>query len=92
MKQTGAIRQCVGCGQRDKQRNLIRFTLSTDGALHLGAGDGRGAYFHRQRACVQAFATSRSGPVRSLRIGVSREMRARYAALIEQDMAQRSEK
>ena len=92
MKQPAAIRQCIGCGQRDEQRHLIRFTLSADGALHLGAGNGRGAYFHRQQACVRMFATSRSGPVRSLRVVVSREMRAHYAKLIEQDLAQQSEK
>jgi predicted RNA-binding protein YlxR (DUF448 family) len=92
MEQTTPIRQCIGCGQRDAQRHLLRFTLDVDGALRIGAGNGRGAYFHRQRACIQAFATSRSGLVRSLRIVVSREMRAHYAALIEQDMAQQSEK
>lgn len=92
MKQTAAIRQCIGCGQRDEQRHLVRFTLGADGALHIGAGNGRGAYFHRQRVCVQAFATSRSGPVRSLRVVVSREMRAHYAKLIDQNLAQQSEK
>ena len=91
MKQTAAIRQCIGCGQRDEQRHLVRFTLGADGALHIGAGNGRGAYFHRQRVCVQAFATSRSGPVRSLRVVVSREMRAHYAKLIDQNLAQQSE-
>jgi len=92
VKQTAPIRQCIGCGQRDEQRHLVRFTLGADGALHLGAGNGRGAYVHRQRACVRAFATSRSGPVRSLRVVVSREMRAHYAKVIEQDLAQQSEK
>lgn len=88
MKQTVAIRQCIGCGQRDEQCHLIRFRLSADGALQLGAGNGRGAYFHRQQACVRVFATSRSGPVRSLRVVVSRDMRAHYAKLIEQNLAQ----
>lgn len=88
MKHTGAIRQCIGCGQRDEQRHLIRFTLNTEGILQLGAGNGRGAYLHRQLACVRTFATSRSGPVRSLRVIVSRDMRAHYAKLIEQNLAQ----
>jgi len=92
VKQTAAIRQCIGCGQRDEQRRLVRFTLGADGTLHIGAGNGRGAYFHRRRVCVQAFATSRSGPVRSLRVVVSREMRAHYAKLIDQNLAQQSEK
>ena len=91
MKQTAPIRQCIGCGQRDEQRHLLRFTLGENGTLHIGAGNGRGAYFHRQQACVRAFSTSRSGPVRSLGVVVSREMRAHYAKVIEQDFAQQSE-
>jgi uncharacterized protein len=91
VKRTAPIRQCVGCGQRDEQRQLVRFTLGSDGALRLGAGNGRGAYCHRQPKCVRAFATSRSGPLRSLRVVVSREMRAQYAKIIEQDLTQQSE-
>lgn len=92
MKQTAVMRQCIGCGQRDEQRHLVRFTLGTDGTLHIGTGNGRGAYVHRQPVCVRAFATSRSGPVRSLRVVVSRKMRAHYAKLIDQNLAQQSEK
>jgi predicted RNA-binding protein YlxR (DUF448 family) len=92
MGQTRPIRQCVGCGRRDAQRRLLRFTVGVDGAPRIGAGNGRGAYFHRERACIRAFATSRPGLVRSLRRVVSREMRAHYAALIEQEMAQRPER
>lgn len=91
MKHIAPIRQCVGCGQRDEQRQLVRFTLGPDGALRLGAGNGRGAYCHRQHKCVRAFATSRSGPLRSLRVVVSREMRAQYAKIIEQDLTQQLE-
>ena len=86
------IRQCVGCGRRDEQRHLVRFTLGADGALHLGAGNGRGAYCHRQRACVQAFATSRSGLVRSLRVVLSRDLRVQYAKLLAQNIVPQSEK
>jgi predicted RNA-binding protein YlxR (DUF448 family) len=92
VKQRVPIRQCIACGQRDEQRQLLRFTLGENGALLIGAGNGRGAYCHRQRVCVQAFATSRSGPVRSLRVVVSREMRAHYAKFIEQHLAQQLEK
>lgn len=84
MKQTTPIRQCIGCGQRDEQRQLMRFTVGADGALRDGIGNGRGAYIHRQHACIQRFATSRAGLVRSWGVVVSREMRARYAALMEQ--------
>lgn len=84
MKQTTPIRQCIGCGQRDEQHQLLRFTIGGDAALRDGGGSGRGAYIHRQHACIQKFATSRAGLVRSWGVVVSREMRARYAALMEQ--------
>ena len=92
MRQTTPIRQCIGCGQRDEQRQLLRFTVGVDGALRDGTRNGRGAYIHRQRICIQRFATSRAGLVRSWGVMVSREMRARYAALMEQYTMQESGK
>jgi len=77
------MRRCVGCGGRETQSRLIRFTLGPDGALVSGREKGRGGYLHPQRRCVRAFAASRSGFVRSLRVVVSREMRERYATLLE---------
>jgi uncharacterized protein len=77
------MRMCVGCGGRDMQSQLIRFTLGPEGALVSERGKGRGGYLHAQRKCVRAFATSRSGFVRSLRVVVSRETRERYATLLE---------
>jgi predicted RNA-binding protein YlxR (DUF448 family) len=85
------IRQCVGCGRRDEQRHLVRFTLGADGALHLGAGNGRGAYCHRRRACVQAFAASRPGLVRSLRVVLSRDLRVQCAKMLAQHIARQPE-
>jgi predicted RNA-binding protein YlxR (DUF448 family) len=77
------MRICVGCRGRDRQSQLIRFTLGPEGALVSGQGKGRGGYLHPQRKCVRAFTASRSGFVRSLRVVVSREMRERYATLLE---------
>lgn len=92
MKRSRPIRLCIGCGGRAKQNQLLRFTLGLEGVLGLGSGNGRGGYLHRRRECLRAFATSRSGFIRSLGIVLSREMRAHYATLIEQRTTQWSEK
>jgi predicted RNA-binding protein YlxR (DUF448 family) len=92
VKPTAPIRLCIGCGSRDGQSNLIRFTISPEGLLTVGAGNGRGGYLHRRRQCVQAFATTRAGMVRSLGVVLSREARKQYAALIEQRVTQWAEK
>ena len=92
MSLTVPIRLCIGCGERDQQALLIRFSLSQDGTLALGAGSGRGGYLHRRQQCVQAFATARPGMVRSLGIVLSREKRKQYASLIAQHVTQWAEK
>ncbi|MBI3301370.1 MAG: DUF448 domain-containing protein [Deltaproteobacteria bacterium] len=86
-KRATPIRMCVGCGGRDTQSQLLRFAVGGGSTLVPGPGNGRGGYLHPRRGCVQAFATSRSGLVRSLGVVVSREMRARYAALLEHGAA-----
>jgi predicted RNA-binding protein YlxR (DUF448 family) len=83
MKRTTPMRMCIGCGGRDMQSQLVRFTLGPEGVLVPGRGKGRGGYLHPRRRCVRAFTASRSGFVRSLRVVVSREMRERYATLLE---------
>jgi len=92
MKRSGPIRLCIGCGGRAEKPQLLRFSLGPAGLLRLGLGNGRGGYLHRRQDCLRAFATSRSGFVRSLGIVLSRETRARYAALIEQRTTQWSGK
>ena len=82
-KQTTPIRMCVGCGGRESQGQLLRFTLGPEGTLVPGRGNGRGGYLHPRRECVRVFTASRSGFVRSLRAVVSREARKRYATLLE---------
>lgn len=83
MREIGPTRTCVGCGQRDSQVQLLRFSLSEDGALVAGASRGRGGYLHHRPACMHAFAKARAGFVRSLRAVVPREIRLRYLAHIE---------
>jgi hypothetical protein len=85
-KQTPPIRMCVGCGGRENQDRLLRFTLGPEGTLVPGRSNGRGGYIHPRRECVQVFITARSGFVRSLRAVVSREARRRYAALLERSV------
>lgn len=65
------IRQCVGCRARAPQNQLLRIA-STDGRLALDPRrrlPGRGAYVHRQVACVQR-ATKRGSVFRALRVAV----------------------
>jgi predicted RNA-binding protein YlxR (DUF448 family) len=86
MKRATPIRRCVGCGERDLQRDLLRFTQDTEGQLHSGSSLGRGAYLHPRHICLKAFARARSKFVRSLKKTVSREARERYALLIENSL------
>jgi predicted RNA-binding protein YlxR (DUF448 family) len=83
MRKATPIRTCVGCGGRDLQSQLVRFSLGRDGLLVAGCGHGRGGYLHPRRSCAQAFTKTRSGFVRSLRAVVSQEMRARFIMQIE---------
>ena len=83
MKKAAPVRMCVGCGKRDLQRSLLRFSLGTAGTLVADASQGRSGYLHPQRKCVQAFSKVRSGFIRSLRAVVSQEVRAQYVAQLE---------
>ena len=86
MKRAAPIRRCVGCGERDTQRDLLRFTQDTEGQLHSGASLGRGAYVHPRHTCLKAFVRVRSKFIRSLKKTVSREARERYALSIENSL------
>jgi len=81
-KRATPVRMCVGCGGREHQSQLLRFTLGPEGMLIPGRGRGRGGYLHLRRECLRAFVTSRTGFVRSLRVVVLREARERYVTLI----------
>ena len=50
------LRQCVACGTRASQRELVRVAVGADGQLSVGATGkryGRGAYLCYQPACWQ---------------------------------------
>ena len=55
-------RTCVGCGEVEGKRALLRIVRSTDGTLALdvtGKRNGRGAYVHRDADCFQRAASGR---------------------------------
>ncbi len=63
------VRQCVGCGRRASQRELVRF-VARDGLLTAGAKEpGRGAYTCHRLACFER-AASRRAFARTLKTSV----------------------
>ena len=63
------VRQCVGCGRRAPQRELVRF-VARSGVLAQGAKEpGRGAYTCARLACFER-AASRRAFARTLRANV----------------------
>ena len=53
-------RTCIGCRASAPQDDLLRIARQPDGSVVVGRSSGRGAYVHRDRACVE----------RSLRVAV----------------------
>src|SRR5436190_24127777 len=75
-RDTEPIRTCVGCRARDRRATLTR-VVARDGALVVDdakRAHGRGAWVHRARACLDAFAR-RGGFVRSLRSVIAKSER-----------------
>lgn len=65
-------RTCVGCRQKGPQREFIRVVRSPRGEVGVdvaGRSPGRGAYLHRNPACV-VLARRRRGLERGLRCPV----------------------
>ncbi len=53
-------RTCVGCGEVDGKRELVRLVRTPEGAIALdptGKRNGRGAYLHRDAACLERAAS-----------------------------------
>ena len=82
----GAVRTCVGCGQRDLQGRMIRFAAGGDGELLVthGGGPGRSAYLHQTRSCVEALVKSR-WLRRSLRVETSGQSRRLFTEHLAMD-------
>lgn len=68
-------RTCLGCGQRGRQKDLIRLSW-VDGQLMPDASRGRGGYLHRSADCWQLFLT-RKGHYRAFHAEVDRAAKAR---------------
>jgi uncharacterized protein len=78
-------RSCVGCRERATRGELVRVARTPAGVRvdPHGSAPGRGAYVHRDPACVAA--ALRKGAIASaLRTGLSQEELARLKDQIEE--------
>ena len=78
-------RSCVGCRARAPKAELLR-VARTPAGVHvdaLGSAAGRGAYVHRDPACV-ATALRKGGLASALRTGLAQEELARLRNDIEE--------
>jgi predicted RNA-binding protein YlxR (DUF448 family) len=85
------VRMCVGCRRSADKASLLRLVRRPDGSIeadHSGSAGGRGAYVHRDRACVAA-AVERGTVVRALRAGGDVDGAARLQSVIEQALGAR---
>jgi len=81
-------RTCIGCRGSAGKRSLLRVVRSADGTVRpdpTGSAPGRGAYVHRQVACIDA-ALARGALAKALRTGLDAEGAARLRADIEQEV------
>lgn len=70
------LRKCVGCGEMIEKRDMLRVIRSKEGQIHLdptGKANGRGAYLHNQKECLEKAIKSR-GLERSLKLSVPPEI------------------
>lgn len=76
-----AVRTCVACRQEAGKGALIRVVRRADGSAAIdptGHAAGRGAYLHREPACIEA-ARKRRLLERSLGAAVPQELWAELA-------------
>jgi uncharacterized protein len=85
------VRMCVGCRRSADKASLLRLVRRPDGSVRAdpsGSAAGRGAYVHRDPACV-AGAVERGTIVRALRAGGDVDGAARLQSMIEQALGER---
>jgi uncharacterized protein len=78
-------RTCLGCGERDEQKKLIRLALTKQGRLTVNKDQGRGGYLHDRPDCWQGFLR-RKGQYRAFHMEIGRavkeelitELKSRY--------------
>jgi hypothetical protein len=82
-------RTCVGCRERSPKRSLLRIAATPSGEILVdptGRAPGRGAYVHRDSACVAA-AFARGSPLwRALRSEASTDAAARLRHEMEREL------
>jgi predicted RNA-binding protein YlxR (DUF448 family) len=78
-------RSCVGCRERAPKAELVRVTRTPAGVRvdPRGSAPGRGAYVHRDPACIAA-ALRRGALASALRTGLAKEELARLRKEIEE--------
>ncbi len=79
-------RTCVGCRSTGSKRDLLRVARRPDGSVAVdraGREPGRGAYVHRDPACVDA-ALRRGALWRALKTGADQDGAARLRRDIEE--------
>lgn len=78
-------RSCVGCRGRAPKAELLRLARTPAGVRvdAVGTAPGRGAYLHRDPACVTA-AVRKGALAKALRTGLSQEELARLRNDIEE--------
>ncbi len=77
-------RSCVGCRERAPKAELVRVARTPAGVrVDHGNGLGRGAYVHRDPACVVA-ALRQGALANALRTGLAQEELARLRKEIEE--------
>jgi predicted RNA-binding protein YlxR (DUF448 family) len=84
------MRTCVGCRSRAPKRELVRIARAPHGARvdPDGTAPGRGAYVHRDGACVRA-ALGKGTLARALRVGLDQDELARLEGRIEEVVQRR---
>jgi predicted RNA-binding protein YlxR (DUF448 family) len=77
-------RTCLGCGDRDDQKNLIRISIGAGGELITDKkGYGRGGYLHHRHDCWQAFVR-RKNTHRAFRMNISKEAKQKLIQVLSE--------
>ncbi len=70
------VRTCVACRQEAGKGSLVRIVRTADGSAAVdatGRAEGRGAYLHRVRPCIE-IARKKKALDRALKAAVSAEV------------------
>jgi predicted RNA-binding protein YlxR (DUF448 family) len=77
-------RTCLGCGDKDDQKNLIRIIIGADGKLIIDPrGYGRGGYLHQRHDCWQAFLR-RKNTHRAFRVNISKDAKQKLIQVLSE--------